>query len=459
MGADRDRIGLEHHPRHDATGIDPQEGLDITRDPRAALGTDSARAVDVNHEARAVRLQGELALHHDHVQEVKVGHALGLEDGLVVGEDDRRGVLRTGNGIARLLSDAARLIDDAVGRAAEVDGRIAKAGGHVDVEYQIPHVGGEPLDADHPGARQGRVGGRVDAEAERRCIEHEHAAEIKVVHDEAGGRRIGHRAIDPAGVGIPAPIPPHAHEGPHIGHRDAQRRDADLPAIGERHLLPAALGQGQRARHLDGTGEVAIEIAHLRRDHFLAEVEHDRMGGIAGGDFQPGAAGVEGGALQVEGRHRQHGDRRLVEAGHANGGEGRGDGRRVARVNLDAHVARRGREDVVGADDRCPADLGLGGDVDRQDGGHARDRDAADARRGHDRQTEADILDLDADPFWLGAGVARDRRPGEAAHAGATDLDRIKVVGQAGDRDAGDGLQEPSVGLRAEDLAAGLDGQ
>ena len=112
------------------------------------------------------------------------------------------------------------------------------------------------------------MGRRVDARRERarRRREHQHAAQVEVVDHDARGVGVDDRAVDPAGLGMAAPVAPDAGEGPHVGHRDAERADRDLTAIGERDLLAAPLAQGQRTGRLKRAAHRALEPADLRGD-------------------------------------------------------------------------------------------------------------------------------------------------------------------------------------------------
>ena len=164
-------------------------------------------------------------------------------------------------------------------------------------------------------------------------------------------------------------------------------------------------------------------------------------------------------ALQIERRHRQHCHRGLIETRQAHGGECGADCRRVARVDLDRHVIRGGGDDVVCSDDRGPANGGLRRDIDRQNPRHARNRDAADAGRSHDGQTEADILNRHSDPPGRSALRTSNCHSGEAPQAGATDLNREQIVSQTRHRNARDGLEKTGVRSGAECLPPRTEGK
>ena len=194
-------------------------------------------------------------------------------------------------------------------RPTEVHGCQVGARPNVEIEHEISHLRREPGDAVDAGTRQAGVGRGVDAgrEAAGRCGEHEHATEIEVVDHDPCGVGVDHAAVDPAGLGIAAPVAADAGEGPHVGHRDAERADRNLLAVGERDLLAAPLGQGQRSGRLEIAAHRALEPADFRGDRLAREVEEHRPGRVACGHREPGTAErVSGHEIQC----RQRQDRR-----------------------------------------------------------------------------------------------------------------------------------------------------
>ena len=506
--ADGNRIGVEHHPRHDAAGVDPQEGLNLARDPRAALGADPTRAIHVEQDARPANGEEDVALKHRDIEQVDIDGTLGFEKGFVVGEHD----CRAGNRVACSSRERAVGIDDRVGRPAEIDHFEVAAGREVDVEREIRERGvGEFFDADEPGLAERRrrthVNGGHGAQALRHP-QHEDRPDVEVVDGDADGPRIDRQVrVDAAGLWIAAPVLAGTLEPDHVVHREAERVDLDLAAIGKRHPLAPPLGEREAAGHLQRWrgeghrgrgGEDAevhevhsrrlrprhghvtagrdieeaehrdVEVADIDGDHFLVDVDDDRVGRVTRRDLEAGATRSERRAREVEGRHRQRGGGHGLQRRVA-GCEGQD-----ARVDRDRHVFDRGDwapqavgqrpgDEALEADLSRPADGRLGSDVGRQHRGDPRHRDARHARCRHDRQAECDILDLDADPLWLAeardAVDRRHRHAGEALQVRAADLERVEVVGEARARHPGNDAEHAGISLRTEDLASGLDGE
>ncbi len=498
---------------------------------------------DIGEHRQALRLrQAEIehAIGLHQIEQVQVGLAEHPQQLLVVHQHDGLGRIASIDGVARIDDVIVRIVvavdrqrHVAPGAPGEIDGdeaegdagvverdgaghritRIAgaEAGAQTGVEIQAQILGIEHDvfgRADQADVLDAGLCRQVHADVQPIEADHQFLgdddAQIQVADRQADGAVVDRVVLVDTAVAVAVPEITvaagwHADEAVGVVDADGQRGDDGALAVGQRDRLGALLGERHGPGQLHETGQVDLGITDLGLDDLLGEIqEHGVV--AAGRQHEAGAVDLAVGiavlfrlqqavavdvlAVVLEAVAELVVDRRRPEqlqAGVDHGRHGRLRNRPVEGVDVDFDILGAHRQDVLIDADQAGVTHGcLGADELGRVVLHPRDQ--VEQPRLHDRQTEIDVVDHQADRALVdvvgqavgqvGAGIDVDRADqigavavrsadaGEAGQVGATDGHRLHLQWQRIQRGAqhlaqlfGDRCQSAQVHGDVVDLA------